>query len=132
MASVKKHDSLTFNLVFFSTHDTTSGSRDWDRVGWHLFSVTKTSTRGFKDDICWSRADAPLSNFTHKSFKLRPVVSKCSAHYSGVTGAPHLEGGYCHELTIFMTSTQLHMAKMKAAMMDPNHPALLNAPTLRI
>ena len=38
----------------------------------------------------------------------------------------------CHELTIFMTSTQLHMATTKAATTDLNHPVLLNAPMLRI
>ena len=43
-----------------------------------------------------------------------------------------LQEAFCHELTIFMTSTQLRMATMKAVTIDPNHPALLNAPTLHI
>ena len=117
--------------MFLSTQEATSGTIVSESVGRHLFSVTNFLTRVSNEDIV-SHVLTRRRELITKSFKLQPVVSKRSAHHSGVTGAPHLEGRYCHELTIFMTSTQLHMAMMKAAMTDPNHPALLNAPTLRI
>ena len=61
----------TFNFIFLSTQETTSGIRAGERVGQHLFSSTNFLTRRSRDTINWSHAYAPPSNFPHKSVMTR-------------------------------------------------------------
>ena len=122
---VKEYWLLTFNLIFLSTQETTLGIMAGERVGEHLFLSMNFLTRHSRDAISQSHAYMPPLNFAHKSFKLQLVVSKCSAHCSGVAGAPHLEGGYCHELIIFMTSSHILKASTKSLDHSEHTPTLL-------
>ena len=102
---VMNPQSLMFIFVFLSTHNVTSGTNASERVGWHMFLVKNFLTRDSNKDIVSHVTHVPMRHCQtfHKFFQLRLVNSKRLAHRSGIAGALHLEGGYWHELTIFMT-----------------------------
>ena len=89
-------------LVFLSTQEATSGTSTSDSIGRHLFLAMNFSSSVSKEVIV-SHMPMRRRRTMHTFLKLRPVISEHSAYCSGIAGALHLEGGYCHELTIFTT-----------------------------